>query len=45
MEPLAMGKIFFSAFFIIASSDDQDAYSLEYCSDVLELITDCSVHR
>lgn len=45
MEPLAMGKIIFSGFFNNASSEDQDTCVLEYYSHVLELITDCCVHR
>ena len=45
MEPLAMGKIIFSAFFNIVSSEDQNACLLEYCLHVLQLITDCCVHR
>ena len=45
MEPLAMGKIIFSAFFNIASSEYQNTCLLEYCSHVLELSTDCCVQR
>jgi hypothetical protein len=40
-----MQKIIFSAFFNIASSEDQDTCLLEYCLHVLQLSTDWCVHR